>query len=46
MRIDSDFRLFIPDYESYRVQIYQKDVVVLDRTQFAAPLRNPTLEVT
>ena len=46
VRIDSQFRLFIPDYESYRVQIYQKDVIELDRTQFAAPLRNPTLEVT
>jgi DNA-binding beta-propeller fold protein YncE len=46
VRIDSDFRLFIPDYESYRVQIYQKDVIILDETQFAAPLRNPTLEVT
>ncbi len=46
VRIDGQFRLFIPDYESYRVQIYQKDVIELDRTQFAAPLRNPTLEVT
>ena len=46
VRIDNEFRLFIPDYESYRVQIYQKDVIELDRTQFAAPLRNVTLEVT
>ena len=46
VRIDSDFRLFIPAYESYRIQIYQKDVIILDETQFAAPLRNPTLEVT
>ena len=41
-----EFRLMIPDYEGYRVQIYQKDVIELDRTQFAPPLRNPTLEVT
>ena len=46
MVIDDQFRLMIPDYEGYRVQIYQKDVIELDRTQFAAPLRNPTLEVT
>ena len=46
VRIDDQFRLMIPDYEGYRIQIYQKDVVELDRTQFAAPLRNPTLEVT
>ena len=46
VRIDDQFRLLIPDYEGYRVQIYQKDVIELDRTQFAPPLRNPTLEVT
>lgn len=46
VRIDSEFRLFIPDYETYRIQIYQKDFIPLDESQFAAPLRNPTLEVT
>ncbi len=46
VRIDEEFRLFIPDYESYRIQIYQKDAIELDRTQFSAPLRNVTLEVT
>lgn len=46
VRIDSEFRLFIPDYESYRVQIYKKDFIELDNTQFAPALRNPTLEVT
>jgi hypothetical protein len=46
VRIDDEFRLFIADYESYRVQVYQKDAIPLDETQFAAPLRNPTLEVT
>jgi len=46
VRIDSEFRLFIPDYESYRIQVYQKDFLELDETQYAAPLRNPTLEVT
>jgi DNA-binding beta-propeller fold protein YncE len=46
VRIDDAFRLFIADYESYRIQVYQKDVIELDETQFAASLRNPTLEVT
>lgn len=46
VRIDDKFRLFIPDYESYRIQVYEKDFIPLDETQFAAPLRNPTLEVT
>ena len=46
VRIDDEFRLFIPDYETYRIQIYQKDFIPLDESQYAAPLRNPTLEVT
>ena len=46
VRIDNEFRLFIPDFESYRIQVYQKDFIELDETQFAEPLRNPTLEVT
>mgnify|MGYP001444040573 CR=1 FL=1 len=46
VRIDSEFRLWIPDYESYRIQVYKKDFVELDKTQFSAPMRNPTLEVT
>ena len=43
VRIDKDFRLFIPDYESYRVQIYMKDAIPLDEDEMAAPIRNPTL---
>ncbi len=46
VRIDDEFQLFIADYESYRIQVYQKDAMPLDQSQFAAPLRNPTLEVT
>ena len=46
VRVDDEFRLFIADYESYRIQIYQKDAIPLHETQYSAPLRNPTLEVT
>ena len=46
VRIDDEFRLFIPDYESYRIQVYEKDAILLDETQFAPHLRNPTLAVT
>jgi hypothetical protein len=46
VRIDDAFRLFIADDESYCIQVYQKDAIELDEAQFAAPLRNPTLEVT
>ena len=46
VRIDKEFRLFVPDYESYRIQIYQKDAIPLDEETMAAPIRNPTLATT
>jgi DNA-binding beta-propeller fold protein YncE len=46
VRVDDQFRLFIPDYESYRVQIYEKDAIPLDEETMAAPPRNPTLATT
>ena len=46
VRVDSEFRLYIPDYESYRVQIYVKDAIPLDEDTMAAPIRNPTLATT
>ena len=46
VRIDSEFRLFVADYQSYRVQVYQKEAITLDETTMAAPIRNPTLSTT
>ena len=46
VRIDDEFRLCIPDYERYRVQIYQKEFIPLDKTQYADAPRNPTLLTT
>jgi len=46
VRVDSEFRLFVPDYESYRIQIYAKDAIPLDQDTMAAPIRNPTLATT
>ena len=46
VRVDNQFRLFIPDYESYRVQIYEKDAIPLNEETMAAPPRNPTLATT
>ena len=46
VRVDDQFRLYIPDYESYRVQIYEKDAIPLDEETMAAPPRNPTLATT
>ena len=46
VRIDSEFRLFVADYQSYRIQVYQKEAITLDETTMAAPIRNPTLSTT
>ena len=42
--VDDQGRMFVPDYLSFRVQVYQKDVVHLDSTQFGPPRRSPTLD--
>ena len=41
--IDDDGKLFITDNKSYRIQVYQKEVIELTPQQFGAPLRSPTL---
>ncbi len=46
VRIDEKGRLFIADYWSYRVQVYQKDVIHLAPDQIVPPLRSPSLETT
>jgi len=46
VRIDQEFRLFVADYESYRIQVYQKDAIPLDQETMAASIRNPTLATT
>ena len=46
VRVDQELRLFVADYESYRIQIYQKDAIPLDEGTLAEPIRNPTLATT
>ena len=46
VRVDSEFRLFVADYESYRIHIYQKDAIPLDEDTMAMAPRNPTLATT
>ena len=46
VRVDDRGRIFIPDYGSYRVQVYQKDAVPLSEADIIPPLRSPTLDVT
>ena len=43
VKVDDQGRMYVPDYGRYRIQIYQKDVVRLDPTQFGPPRRSPTL---
>ena len=42
--LDDQGRLYVADYKSYRIQVYQKEVIPLDVHQMAPPLRSPTLQ--
>ena len=44
IRVDDQGRMYVPDYGSFRVQVYQKEAVRLEPHQIAEPLRSPTLE--
>ena len=46
VRVDGQRRMFVPDYGSFRVQVYQKTVVPLGPDQIDVPLRSPTLFTT
>jgi len=35
--------MYVADYESYRVQIYQKEAIALDPDQISPPLRSPSM---
>ena len=46
IKVDSDFRLYICDFGSHRIQVYQKEAYPLEEGQIAQPLRSPTLQTT
>ena len=46
VRVDDRFRMYIPDYGTYRVQVYQKEAVALEEGQISPPLRSPSLQTT
>ena len=46
VRVDDRGRMFVPDFGSYRVQVYQKNAIPLGPDQIEAPLRSPTLFTT
>ena len=41
VRVDDQGRMYVPDYYSFRVQVYQKEVIPLTADQIAPPLRSP-----
>lgn len=43
VRVDAEGRMFIPDYGSYRVQVYQKEAILLTPEQIVPPPRSPSL---
>ena len=46
VKVDDRGRMFVPDFGSFRVQVYQKDAIPLGPDQIEAPLRSPTLFTT
>ena len=44
VRVDDQGRMFVPDYESFRVQVYQKEAIALTADQISPPLRSPVLQ--
>ena len=46
VRIDDEFRLFICDFGSHRIQVYKKEAYELAENQIAPPLRNPIMLTT
>lgn len=45
VRVDDKGRMFVADFKSYRVQVYQKEAIPLDASQIAQVPRSPTLFV-
>lgn len=41
--VDDQGRMYVPDYGSYRVQIYLKEAIPLTAEQMAPPMRSPSL---
>jgi DNA-binding beta-propeller fold protein YncE len=44
--VDGQGRMFVTDYGSHRVQVYQKQAIALTRDQIASEQRSPTLQTT
>ena len=46
VRADDEGRMYVPDFRSFRVQVYQKDAIPLKADEIAPPLRSPRLQTT
>ena len=46
VKVDDKGRMFITDYGSYRIQVYQKEAMPLTPSQIIPDLRSPTLQVS
>lgn len=46
VKVDKKGRMYIPDFASFRIQLYQKEAIPLDPSEISPPLRSPTLQVT
>lgn len=46
VRLDDQFRLYIADYGSHRIQVYRKESYPLSEADIAPPMKAPTLSTT
>lgn len=46
VKVDSQGRMLVADFGSYRIQMYQKEAIPLTPEQIIPELRSPTLQVT
>ena len=43
VRVDEQGRMYVPDFQAYRVQVYQKEAIPLDESHITPVLRSPSL---
>ena len=45
VRVDDEGRMFVPDFEHYRIQVYQKEAYPIDEGDILPPFRTATLDM-
>jgi sugar lactone lactonase YvrE len=46
VKVDDEFRMFVCDHGSHRIQVYKKEAYELAENEIAPPMRNPVLLTT